>query len=444
VAHSTDRRAGDPIPGSTRVAGALVVVVTVAAIALFLGEFPEMVGPAAVASAGSVLLWLVLGLSRGSGRPLTGLGAGLLVTPTALTLVGGVVVGSILLVEDIFPVEEEALLSVGWLVTIGNLGVVVGCGLAVFGLLLSRRSVIAGDGLEQGMRTTVASGVLPILTAVLFLLVAGTTETTAGNAIVAPVADRVRPLAAVVPARLEVPVLVVVLVGVAALLVGRLGGWLARARFAPGPRASGALAGGAITTVTVVAIGDWVYERTTTELIRRLPSEIEEQLRDATTTTATTVGESTAVLLAVVLCLGVLAGLLAAVWLGVRAGVLSRESAGSSLAGVGVFLAAVFAATIGAPTWLVLAGVAGSLVVWDAGRFGRTLAGEVGSGQTRRVELLHLGATVLVGLVAIAVAILFVSRLPTDPGGAAAPDGTELLALASVVVGLLSLVLSLR
>jgi len=444
VAHSTAQTTGDSPPGATRVAAALVVLVTVAAVALFLREFPKMAGPAAVASVGSVLLAVAVGLSRGTGRPLSGLGAGLLVTPAALTLAGGVVVGVVLLVEDIFPVEEEALLSVGWLVIVGNLGVVVGCGLAVLGLLLLGRNVVAGDGLEQGMRVTVTSGAVPILTAILFLLIARTTGTTADDAVVAPVAALVTPVGAVVPAQFEVPVLVAVLVVVAALLVGRLGRWLTGTRFAPGPRAAGALAGGTIVTVAVVAVADWVYERATSELIRRFPDEIEEQLRDATTTTATSFGESTAVLLVVVLCLGVLAGLLAAVYLGVWTGLLSRESAGSSLAGVGVFLAAVFGATVGAPTWLVLAGVAASLLVWDAGRFGVTLATEVGSGRSRRVEFVHLGATLLVGLVAVAVATLVAGRLPTDPTGAAVPDGTELLALVSAVVGLLSLVLSLR
>ena len=427
----------------TRVAGALVVVVTVAAVALFLREFPEMLGPAALGSAGSVLLAVVLGLSRGPDRSLTGLGASLLVTPAAVTVAGGVVVATVLLVEEIFPVEEEALLSVGWLLIVGNVGIVVGCVLAVFGLALSRRNLVAGNGLEQGMRTTITSGAVLILTALLFLLIAGTTDTTADDAVVAPVADLVRllgtPVAAVVPARFEVPVVLAALTVTATLFVGRLERWLTATR----SHTAGALAGGTITTVAVVAVAGWVYDQVTTELIQRFPEEIEEQMRDATTTTASSFGESTAVLLAVVLCLGVLAGLLVAVYAALWTGLLARERVGSSLAGVGVFLAAVFGATVGAPVWLVLAGVAASLLVWDAGRFGVTLAREVGTGPTRRVEFVHLGAALLVGLAAVGVATLVVGRLP-DPNSAATPGETELLALASVVVGLLSLVLSLR
>ena len=447
MAHSPEPATGRSLARVTRIAGALVVLVTVAAVALFLREFPEMVGPAALGSAGSVLLAVVLGLSRGSDRSLTGLGAGLLVVPAAVTVAGGVLVAIVLLVEDIFPVEEEALLSVGWLLIAGNVGVVVGCVLAVFGLALSRRNVVAGNGLAQGMRTTITSGAVPILTALLFFLIAGTTDTTADDAVVAPVAGLVRslvtPVTAVVPAQFEVPVLLAALVVAAALLVGRLGRWLTATRFAPGPRTAGALAGGTITTVAVIAVAGWVYERVTTALIQRFPEEIEEQIRDATTTTASSFGESTAVLLAVVLCLGVLAGLLVAVYAALWTGLLARGSAGSSLAGVGVFLAAVFGGTVGAPAWLVLAGVAASLLVWDAGRFGVTLSREAGTGQTRRVEFVHLGAALLVGFAAVVVAMLVVGRLP-DPNSAAAPDGPELLALASVVVGLLSLVLSLR
>ena len=444
MAHRQER----PLARVTRVAGTLAVLVTVASLALFLREFPEMVGPAAVGSVGSVLLALVLGLSRGPDRSLTGLGAGLLVTPAAITLAGGVLVAVILLVEDIFPVEEEALLSVGWLVIIGNVGVVVGCVLAVLGLLLLGRNVAAGDGLKQGMHTTVTAGAVPILTTVLFLLVAGATDTTADDALVAPVAGAVgvlvTPVRGAVPAQFEMPVLLVALVAVATLLVGRPGRWQTGTRYTPGPRTAGALAGGTVTTIGVVAGAGWAYERVTTELIRRFPEEIEEQMRDATTTTATSFGESTAVLLAVVLCLGVLAGLLAAVYSVLWAGLLARESVGSSLAGVGLFLAAVFGATVGAPAWLVVGGVSASLLVWDAGRFGVSLAREVGSGRSRRVEFVHLGAALLVGLAAVVVAMLVVARLPTEPNSAAAPDGTELLALASVVVGLLSLVLSLR
>jgi hypothetical protein len=448
VAHGPGRVDRHPRPDATRVAGALAVLVTVAAVALLLREFPEMLGPTAVGSLGSVLLALLLGLSRGRSRSLPGLGSGLLVTPAALALSGGLLVAVVLLVEDIFPVEEEALLSVGWLVILGNVGVVVGCTLAVFGLLLTRRNVAAGDGLEEGMRTTVTAAAIPIGTTFLFLLIAGNTETTADDAVVAPVADvvgtLVTPVVAVVPARFEVPVLLGGLSVAAAVLVGRLGRWLSETRVLPGPHAAGALAGGTVTTVGVLAVAEWTFERATAELVRRFPEEIEGRLQDATTTTADSFGESTAVLLAVVLCLGVLAGLLAAGYAVVWVGLLSRETAGSSLAGVGLFIATVFGGTVGAPTWLVVVGVAASLVVWDAGRFGVGLAREVGPGRSRRVEFVHLGATLLVGVAAVGLAMFVVGRLPTGPSVTAVPDGTELLALASVVVGLVSLVLSLR
>lgn len=425
---------------------ALVVLTTGVMLGLFLRAFPDMFWPATVGSLGFLLLAAILRLASGRDTARTGLSAGLLVVPAGAAFTGGVLFATLLLVEDIFPVETEALLSVGWLTILGHVGVVVGCSVAVFGLVLSRWNVADRDKLDDGMRITVAAGGVPMATTVGFLVLAASSGTTADAAVVGPIAGRIEPVVAlvgvVVPDPLVLPALLAVLVLAASLILGRLGRWLAATRLAPSPQAAGAMAGGTVATIAVITVADWAYARTTEELLRRFPAEVEGRVEDTTSTAATSFGESTVVLLAAVLCLGLIAGVLVLVYLALVANTLSGERAGSSLAAVGLFLAAVFGGTVGAPAWLVVVGAGASMLVWDAGRFGSTLAQEVGSGRTRRVELVHLGGTVLVGLVAVVAAVLVIGRLPTDPS--AAPAGTDLLALCSVVAGLLSLALALR
>jgi hypothetical protein len=431
----------------TRIAGLVVVVATALAVGLLLGEFPDMVGPVVVGGVGFVLLAVVLRVSAGRARSVTGLGAGLLVFPAGVAITGGVVSATLLVVEEVFPVPEQALLSVGWLTIVGHVGVVLGCTISVFGLALARRNRLDRDTLTQGTYVAVASGLVPMVVAALFVLIAVDSGETADTAVVAPLAGPVQwlltPVALVVPDRFLVLLLLVALVVALALGIGRLQQRLAASDISPGPRIAGAIAGGAVGTIWTVAISEWAYDRVVEELLRRFPVEIEGEIRDASTTTATTYGESTAILLAVLLCLGLAVTLLVVVYLFVAANLLSTESPGASLAGVGLFVATVFGGTVGAPAWLVVTGVAASLLVWDAGRFGTTLAREVGSGRSRRVELVHLGAALLVGIAAVAVALVLIGRLPADPEDTAAA-GTELLALCSVVVGLLSLVLALR
>ncbi|MDS0221744.1 hypothetical protein NDI54_10345 [Haloarcula sp. S1AR25-5A] len=85
-------------------------------------------------------------------------------------------------------------------------------------------------------------------------------------------------------------------------------------------------------------------------------------------------------------------------WLLLAANYLRERTAGVTLAAAGLFSASAFAATLATPTWLVLAGLVGAVVVWDAGSFGTTLGHEAGAGAaTRRTELVHTGGTVAVG-----------------------------------------------
>lgn len=93
-------------------------------------------------------------------------------------------------------------------------------------------------------------------------------------------------------------------------------------------------------------------------------------------------------------------------WTVLSVNYLGEQTAGVTLAAAGLFGASAFAATLDTPTWLVLAGLVGAVVVWDAGAFGTTLGREVGTGAaTRRTELVHTGGTIAVGGVGAAATL---------------------------------------
>jgi len=431
-----------------RIASALVGGISVVMLAVLLREVSDMVGAFAVGAVGAVLLAGTLGLAGERDRPAMSVGAGLLVLPAGAGLVGSVLVALVLLVEELFPVEEEALISVAWLNIIGHVGVVVGCSLVVLGLAVAVRPVVGEDTLFRGLRVAFAAWAVLAVTALAFLLITLGTGATPDTTVVPPVTAAVGALLApvvVVASALPRPVAGVVLVAVTVLAVAAVGRLLRRLPATPlgSPTSylAGAVAGGTLATISVITAAEWAYDRVVSELLRRFPEAVESDIQEVSTTASTSFGESTVVLLAALLCVGVTGITLFLLRVGVGRGALAGESVGSTLASMGVFVATVFAGVLGGPTWLVVGGILASLVVWDAGRFGRRLTAEVGSISGRRVELAHLGGTLLVGLVGTAVALLVVSWVPADPG---VPTATDLLALCSVVVGLLSLVLALR
>jgi hypothetical protein len=171
VAHApTDRtRSGTRV---TRLTAALVVVTTAAVVGLLLRPFPSAVGPTVIGATGMVLLVLAVRVSTTLDRVGAGVSGGLLVAPAGAGVVGSVTLVTVLLVEDIFPVETEALLSVGWLEILGQVGVVVGCSIAVLGATLTARSRVPEGELRTTTGVVVASGVVPAVTAFVFLLIA--------------------------------------------------------------------------------------------------------------------------------------------------------------------------------------------------------------------------------------------------------------------------------
>jgi len=414
-------------------------VTTAAVVGLVLGAFPTAVGPTVIAATGAVLLVFVVWLSTTLDRVGAGVGGGLLAAPAGAGVIGGITLVTVLLVEEIFPVESEALLSVGWLEILGQVGVVLGCSVAVLGAALTVRSWEPRGELRTATAVVVASGVVPAVTACAFLLLAqggGNPE----RAVVEPIGGftgaLLAPATGFVPESLVLASALAVLAGLLTVGVGRLSGPFARRQ-----RVTGAVVGGAVTTVGIVVIAEWAYQQVTAELLRRFPMEIEDGVQELSTTVADSFGESTVLVLAVLVCVGVTTVLLLGLRLALWSGLLSAASPGAGLAAGGLFFALAFGATVGAPAWLVVGGVAACLLVRDAGQFGATLVREVGVGRARRVEFVHLVGTVLVGLGAAALALLVVGRLPAPTGTA---TGTDLLALTSLVVGLASLVLALR
>jgi hypothetical protein len=117
-------------------------------------------------------------------------------------------------------------------------------------------------------------------------------------------------------------------------------------------------------------------------------------------------GPETVTLVLVVAALFSVVGAVGQLWVALATSYLREPTAGVTLAAAGLFAASAFAATLDTSTWLVLAGLVGAAVVWDAGSFGATLGREVGTGAaTRRTELVHTGGTVAVGGVGAAATL---------------------------------------
>ncbi len=214
--------------------------------------------------------------------------------------------------------------------------------------------------------------------------------------------------------------------------------WLGRGVVRAWDRSVGPLLVGAVIAVATVAVANPVYTAVVDEVVGRLPGPIQPRWRETAERSAAIYGEVTLVLWLIVGLIAVAVGTSLALRGVGQLGYLRTEAAGYALAGGGLFLAATFAGTIAAPAWLVVAGVLASLIVWDLGRFGTELRSEATGARTRRLELLHAGATISVGLLGAGLAAgigAVVDGLGT---------GTTTLALLFAVAGLVGLVAALR
>lgn len=208
------------------------------------------------------------------------------------------------------------------------------------------------------------------------------------------------------------------------------------------PNRTGALAAGVVVTLVGVAVAQSVFRTVVDGIAGQLPEIVAIRLRDTANEAALVYGEATFIVLLVTVLIATIVGFTMLIRIAIGIGYLSADTTGYSIASAGVFVGAAFGATIDVPVWLVFGGFVASLLVWDVGRFGTVLGQEVGSRtDTRRVELVHAGGTVLVGLVGAVFAAVVASQFQGGLGAGSSVSGVVLLAL---VVGILSFVSALR
>ncbi|MFB6222286.1 MAG: hypothetical protein ABEH86_01265 [Haloarcula sp.] len=153
-------------------------------------------------------------------------------------------------------------------------------------------------------------------------------------------------------------------------------------------------------------------------------------------------GPETVTLVLVVASLFSVISTIGQLWTALATNYLRERTAGATLAAAGLFGASAFAATLTAPTWLVLAGLVGAVVVWDAGSFGTTIGREVGTAvATRRTVLVHTGGTVAVGSVS-AVATLGLAGVAR--GSITVSPPAAVAGLVVCLVAVLALVAAIR
>ncbi|AEM55940.1 hypothetical protein HISP_01655 [Haloarcula hispanica N601] len=153
-------------------------------------------------------------------------------------------------------------------------------------------------------------------------------------------------------------------------------------------------------------------------------------------------GPETVTLSLAVVALFTVVGAIGQLWLALATNYLRERTAGVTLAAAGLFGASAFAATLDTSTWLVLAGLVGAVVVWDAGSFGTTLGHEVGTGAaTRRTELVHTGGTVAVGGVGAAATL---GLAGVARGSVAVEPSVAVAGLVVCLVAVLALVGAIR
>jgi hypothetical protein len=149
--------------GPPRTSTALVGVLALFAIVFLLREVPVHV-TALVGFLGAVSLtaslWIVDTERELAGKLLVSL----LTIPVAAGFVVGIFGTTLLLIGSFFPVENVSDVSVATLIVLGNLGVVVGTGIAIFGVTLGVNNVIATRALTVYTRTAVATALVPLVT----------------------------------------------------------------------------------------------------------------------------------------------------------------------------------------------------------------------------------------------------------------------------------------
>lgn len=102
-------------------------------------------------------------LSRGSAGGILALLVSLSTVPVAVGLIAGVFGTTLVLMSNVFPVDGVTLWTANALLIAGNVGVVIGCLLAVLGLTLVPRNVATAPLLDRYFRITLRTMLVPTL-----------------------------------------------------------------------------------------------------------------------------------------------------------------------------------------------------------------------------------------------------------------------------------------
>ena len=125
--------------------------------------------------------------------------------------------------------------------------------------------------------------------------------------------------------------------------------------------------------------------------------------------------------------------------------ILPERALGPTLASAAVFALALLLVFFGGSSLAAFFAVAAALVVWDTGEFATSLREELPSGAaTTRGELVHVGASLVVGLLAVVGAFLLALLVASDLLVPSVPDttlaaGAVILAFGTTIVLLSSL-----
>jgi hypothetical protein len=198
---------------------------------------------------------------------------------------------------------------------------------------------------------------------------------------------------------------------------------------------------GVALTLGVVRFHDPFLSTLTGRIERRIPAQLLGPFREVRSEALSAYGGELLALAVMTALLVVSLAVVAFVMLVMAVGMVDSHAAGTSVAAAGLFTVATFATVLGASLSLALVGALASLVVWDVGDFGGTLGMELGSRtRTVRAELVHGGATLLVGVGTVGV-VLASARIDTavDAGSSAG-----VVALVGAVVATLLLVVASR
>ena len=201
-------------------------------------------------------------------------------------------------------------------------------------------------------------------------------------------------------------------------------------------------AGGAVLALLVFAAAEPALTRIRTAITETAPAPAARTFEQLLAPALDFFGPGTVVVLAAVAVFSTASTVATGIWLALVTRYVTERTAGVAVAAGGLFVASAFAATLGASTALVLAGLVGAVVVWDAGAFGTTLRREAGAfADTRRAELVHTGGTLAVGGVGAA---LTVALTGVASGSITATADAALAGLAVCLIAVAALIFAIR